>query len=133
MTLHQTAVGNKADFGTVGFVEGVTGQVLVFPKTLRAFDGKNVVGINYDLLRTAASGSKAEERKPTRSPPARARSKPEVSKKIVPFPVKQVNQDVKNENVKIDGIKKLVRRALKALADGKHVVAYHLLETILKP
>lgn len=49
MTIFQDAVGNRADRGVVGFESGETRQFLIFPKSLRAFAGKTVVGIKYEL------------------------------------------------------------------------------------
>jgi hypothetical protein len=50
MTVHQESGSTKTDYGTVGFEEGASRQFLLFPKTLKPFAGKRVVGIKYDLL-----------------------------------------------------------------------------------
>src|SRR5688572_25315198 len=50
MTIHQENVGAKKDHGTVGFLEEPQAQYLIFPKTLRAFSERKVIGINYELL-----------------------------------------------------------------------------------
>ncbi len=47
LTVHQNARGQKKDFGLVGLHPGKSVQYLVFPKSLRAFAGKRVVGIDY--------------------------------------------------------------------------------------
>jgi hypothetical protein len=49
MTIRQETAGKK-DYGIVGFAEAVRGQVLIFPRSLKQFSGKRVVGINYDLI-----------------------------------------------------------------------------------
>jgi hypothetical protein len=48
MTVHVTE--GQADFGTVGFQKIGNSQVLLFPKSLRRFADRRVVGIKYDLL-----------------------------------------------------------------------------------
>lgn len=49
MTIHQALRGTKKDYGTVGLhLEGST-QVLVFPKPLRRFGDRRIVGIDYAL------------------------------------------------------------------------------------
>ena len=35
MTVHQRVVNAKSDYGTVGFQKGVSGQILIFPKSLK--------------------------------------------------------------------------------------------------
>src|SRR4029077_12079301 len=56
MTIHQPPVGAKTDYGTIGFEKNVSGQVLIFPKSLRsfAFADKRVIGVKYDLLESAS-------------------------------------------------------------------------------
>lgn len=52
MTLHQHVRGAKKDFGTVGLdlKQADTPQILIFPKSLRAFAGQKIIAINYALL-----------------------------------------------------------------------------------
>jgi hypothetical protein len=50
MTVHQRLADAKADYGTVGFQTGVSGQILIFPKSLKLFADKRVTGVKYDLL-----------------------------------------------------------------------------------
>jgi GNAT superfamily N-acetyltransferase len=69
MTIHQRPDGTKSDYGTIGFEKNVPGQVLIFPKTLRSFTDKRVIGVKYDLLEWAAApkgqqAPKAEPAKP---------------------------------------------------------------------
>src|SRR4051812_5620705 len=50
MTIHQNLRGTKKDYGTVGLhLEGST-QVLVFPKSLRRFGDRHIVGVDYKLI-----------------------------------------------------------------------------------
>jgi hypothetical protein len=50
MTIHQRPTGTKTDYGTIGFEKNVSGQVLIFSKSLRSFADKRVIGVKYDLL-----------------------------------------------------------------------------------
>ncbi len=50
MTVYQGSGSTKADYGIVGFAEGSSRQFLLFPKALKLFEGKRVIGIKYDLL-----------------------------------------------------------------------------------
>ena len=50
MTVFQESVGTKADRGEIGFHPGPGRQFLVFPKSLKSFEGRSVVGIKYDLI-----------------------------------------------------------------------------------
>src|SRR5688572_28110183 len=50
MSVHQTVVGGKKDFAEVGFVQGVHIALLLFPKSLKTFKGKRIVGIDYGLI-----------------------------------------------------------------------------------
>jgi hypothetical protein len=51
MTIEPGSSGTKADVGTVGFQrDAKLGQFLIFPKSLKPFDGARVVGIKFDLI-----------------------------------------------------------------------------------
>ena len=52
MMVQQSAGGGKADYRTVGFdrAHARGAQILIFPKSLRSFEGAKVVGINFDLV-----------------------------------------------------------------------------------
>lgn len=52
MTIHRAPRGTGADYGIVGIEPDPGIQLLVFPRSLRRFAGKRIVGINYDLLDT---------------------------------------------------------------------------------
>jgi hypothetical protein len=51
MTVNRENVGTKKDFGLIGFHKRPTGLYLVFPRPLKEFAGKRIVGIDYDLIR----------------------------------------------------------------------------------
>lgn len=62
LSVHQQLRGAKKDYGVVGVEEasdrqhGV--QYLIFPKSIRAFEGQHVVGIQYDDLAPGRSVAK---------------------------------------------------------------------------
>ena len=68
MTVHQGLTSGKADYGTVGFQKGVSGQILIFPKSLKRFADMRVTGVKYDLLDSATvpKGSTAPKIVPTK-------------------------------------------------------------------
>lgn len=52
MSVKQETVGSAKDFGVVGFLREKNVSYLVFPKSLKEFEDRRVVGINYDLIGT---------------------------------------------------------------------------------
>ncbi len=50
LTVHQELRGSKKDYATVGLLKDANSQVLLFPKSLRAYTDRRVVAIDYDLL-----------------------------------------------------------------------------------
>lgn len=50
MSVVSFITGTKKDYGLAGYVEELASQVFIFPKPLKAFDDRRIVGINYDLL-----------------------------------------------------------------------------------
>jgi hypothetical protein len=50
MTVRASETGTE--FGEVGFHEQKGASYLAFPKSLRRFEGKRVVGIKWDLVKT---------------------------------------------------------------------------------
>jgi hypothetical protein len=104
LTIHQENVGTKKDYGRVGFHEEPNAQFLMFPKSLKSFGDRRVIGINYDLLskdsraakpneipRGAGKGStkkaarKTAEAKSTPPPPSKRPDPEEPEEKIVAF------------------------------------------------
>ena len=145
MTVFQAAHGNKADHGEIGYQPGQGRQFLIFPKSLRSFTDRTVVGIRYDLLEAdeveaeppapAAKTKKAAKPKPKARP--KAKTKPKVkpkppaktkhAAKIIPFEPPADEDDTDPEVMKV---KQQVRRAMKLLEDGKQVAAFNLLKQI---
>jgi hypothetical protein len=78
MTVHQQSGGTKTDYGTIGFEQGASRQFLLFPKTLKPFADKRVIGIKYDLLESVPVLEKEGQPKPvadqSRKPPAKTLS-----------------------------------------------------------
>jgi hypothetical protein len=54
MTLHQELHGAKKDYGEVGLHPERNAQYLLFPRSLRKFSGRRVVGIDYGRVHDAA-------------------------------------------------------------------------------
>lgn len=92
LTVHQENVGTKKDFGVVGFHEEPQAQFLVFPKSIREFVGRRVVGVKYELLapdsRPAVqrpAPAPTHDAKRARSSKAKAAPRPRESRKVVRF------------------------------------------------
>jgi hypothetical protein len=175
MTLYQQS--GSTDHGIVGFEQGRSRQFLVFPKSLKSFDGQRIVGIKYELLEDAPVPEKETAKKEPVKPveeegpkPAPARKTTEPSKRadrqvstIVPKaattakqkgPAGKENEDQESskaasedkvvkfqkpepaeppaaERDDIKELKQRVREAMDALEEGKQVVAFNLLKSIL--
>jgi len=145
MTVH---TGAKTDFGAVGYQGDAHAQILIFPRSLKGFEGKNVVGIKYDLLHeepdTAQRPAAAKAKKEL--PPSKIREKKGEEKKKpakpAPLPVEKIEKgkvlefpatEKEEEDSDDDSeIKAKVRRAVKALEDGKQVAAFNILKSILE-
>src|SRR5215210_7440874 len=53
LSLKQEPTGTKKDFGTVGYLPERFVSYLIFPKSLKSFEGRRVIGIKYDTLSEA--------------------------------------------------------------------------------
>ncbi len=132
MTVTQESVGTKADRGEVGFKPGRARQFLIFPKSLRAFAGRTVVGVKYDLIgsseipKSERAASPRPHKKPKR-PVHPGKMNPEILKKVIVF--KPAPQDDEDEDV--TELKKQIRQAMALLEDGKAVAAFNLLKRIV--
>lgn len=150
MTVKQTAVGTKTDRGEIGYHPGTSRQFFVFPRSLRTFAGRTVIGIKYDLLGSAAVPK--SERAAAPRPPQKASRKPFVPKtptakpartaktrpakthgpakfKVVPFEPAPPEDD---DDEAIADLKKQVRHAMAVLEGGKPVAAFNLLKRIVE-
>lgn len=76
LTIESGSNGGKADVGRVGFKSavGTHAQFLIFPKSLKRFEGAHVVGIKFDLVAQPELAS-VDPLKHTRTPPARVAGK----------------------------------------------------------
>jgi len=141
MTVMQAHEGTHTDHGIVGFESGRNRQFLIFPKSLRTFAGRTVVGIKYDLLdsheipkkdraprpRPPLPKQTAPQTKAPRkalNPPKRTAPAPHVSEKLVPFKVHPEESD----SEEVSALKKDIRRAMALLEEGKAVAAFNLLK-----
>lgn len=146
---HQTAVG------VAGFARPVqTGdQYLVFPKSLRRFEGKRVVGVKFDLIEQPELASvdlhawkrppsHSRKKKPAADSPARDTSTPAPRRndapaaKPAPTPSSRVSRRAPHRKTtpaptitagKAELVR-AVRAAIKELKKGKTVAAYQRLE-----
>jgi hypothetical protein len=146
MIVHQGLTSGKADYGTVGFQKGVSGQILIFPKSLKHFADRRVTGVKYDLLDSATvpKGPAAPEIAPlkrvrkvkppeTKVPATAERSvveeKPAAT--VLKFPGPR-EPEANSPPADVEEIKKQVVLAMKALEDGKQVAAFNLLKRIVE-
>jgi hypothetical protein len=116
MTVHQHLRGAKKDFATVGLEPGPEAQYLVFPKSLRTFDGRRVVGIRYDLLADAVSVG-AAGRPPKR--PKHTAKKPTAD--IIHFPSVQKEPDVPGKPIREKAVRRVVAPPIEPVAEPENV------------
>lgn len=158
LTVTQATKGAKADYGEVGFQEGGTRQYLVFPKSLRSFAGKKIVGINYDLL--SLKELPASQRAPAPKEPRPKKTSRQTKsagkvpdEKVIPFraphgvddedegqeaeekegkkPAKKAPKEKTAKptpSASLQEMKRLARQAMRALKAGKQVAAFELLK-----
>ena len=91
LTIHQQTVGTKTDYGTVGLADDTSAQVLIFPHSLRSFEGKRIIGIDYSLFSEAPALAppKPKEQTPRHkaAKPAKRQSAAKPAKAEKPEPV----------------------------------------------
>jgi hypothetical protein len=146
MTVHQRPAATNADYGAVGFDKNVSGQILIFPKSLRQFTNQRVIGVKYNLIEWPAvpESQQAPAARPPKHPaksksrdpkvPAPTEKRPTVdenaSGRVVKFPVPEAeNVDARNED--LEELKNHVRHAMRLLEEGKQVAAFNLLKRII--
>ncbi len=148
MTVRQENVGSKKDFGEVGFTKGGKGALLLFPKSLKRFEGQRVVGVKYDLLkeaRPAKTAPPAKAKKPSKpkTPPApqqeipplrifrpEEEEKPAAPKKPAKRTASKKPPDAEKQ---LQTLLREVAKAQKKLEQGNAVAAYRILEKAAKP
>lgn len=144
MTLHQRSATTRTDYGMVGFEKNVPGQILIFPKSLRRFVGKRVIGVKYDLLEwpDVPKSQQADKPLPVRHsgkrrpqenatvPATGEAPATEAKTKVLKFP-KPEDDRPDDSNPAVKEIKQQVRLAMDALQEGKQVVAFNVLKRVL--
>lgn len=161
MTVFQGAVGNKMDRGEIGFELGRARQFLVFPKSLKKFKGKSVVGIKYDLIHsrdlpnperaapvqapkrqnTKKQLQKRAPKKPASEKKIARKQEPKTLRKVVRAPAHKKDTNIvpfparetsrDDASEEVTSLKNQVRRAMKSLEGGKQVAAFNLLKRIV--
>jgi len=146
MTLKESPAGGKADFGTVGFdsKHENSGQFLIFPKSLKGFDGARVIGVKFDLIEQPklAAAQKPQRKVSARAKPLRHKTKiprerslklPTSPKpgaqNVVPFEPEETKESASPAHA---ALIREVRAAMKELQRGKSVAAYQRLERALQ-
>ncbi len=149
--------GSQTDYGEIGYTKDRTSQLLLFPKSLKAFEGKRVVGIKYDLLGSAPDKKQPEAqapRKPRKEAPSSSPTPAPVAeekrtptavepKKMIQFPNSPRSappkpapptqrQDRSKPDDAITVMKKGIQEALNALSQDRSVTVYKILEKLLK-
>src|SRR5688572_11243913 len=148
MMVEPGASGGKTDVGSVGFDPSrATGaQILIFPKSLKRFEGARVVGIKFDLVeQPKLENARAPAREPVRSqgrraaPPPPPILKPQPTAAPTPTPAPKSKaaphkpRKVKKAPDEPPPVKEsvLIREvlaAMKELEAGKAVAAYQRLQ-----
>ena len=136
MTIFQNATGTKADRGMVGFEPGKGRQFLIFPKSLKAFADRSVVGIKYGLLKTKprpkAKQAARPKPKPKHRPPKRTPARKEgKSSNVIAFKPAEAEEE-EDAGEEVEAIKAQVRHAMTVLEQGKQVAAFNLLRRIVE-
>jgi hypothetical protein len=147
MTVHQENTGHATDFGEIGFDKDVQGSFLLFPKSLKRYEGSRVVGIKYDLLKETPPMAPVAANKETREPepepePKSAREPAAPPPKFEPLRVFQPETreeprgrakppkppEAPNESELLSTLTREVGKALKKLEQGNAVAAYNILK-----
>jgi hypothetical protein len=138
-----THARGKTDFGSVGLPAGqkgvAAGQILLFPRSLKRFDGARVVGVKFDLVqqpaltspgpawRAAPPRQRRPPGRPAETPGAFAspgrRAPPPPAPAMAPRSSKRAKAPVTAA-----ALVREIRAALRALEQGNSVAAYRLLE-----
>ena len=145
MTVRQGLPNGKADYGTVGFQKGASGQILIFPGSLKRFADTRVTGVKYDLLEwptvpknqrvdKVVSPKRAAKAKPDQSQVPAVAKPSAVAERLAATVIKFPNpedDDAGGTTAEIEELKKQVRLAIQALEEGKQVAAFKLLSRII--
>lgn len=153
MTVHQENVGTKKDYGSVGFTQEAHAEYLIFPKSVRRFEGRRVVGINYELLSEKSRPGTKPVGKATKEPawkraakpppardekvvrferPAEIAEPPKTKAKPAPKAVVEPSSEVAQRDAADLSWLPEVKRAVKELKAGKAVAAYERLAKLVE-
>lgn len=150
VTVQQDIIGSKKDFGVVGYQELPNAQLLIFPKSLKRFTDRRIVGMNYELLaKESRVPGPPEKKEVTKKADRRAQSPdhaatPKREKKVAPAvtekPVVSAEPQAKDSSAAPDKksqtewnsklVGQTLKHALKELRAGKTVAAYERLEKL---
>jgi hypothetical protein len=146
MTVHQQPAGTNADYGAVGFEKNVSGQILIFPKSLKQFSDRRVIGVKYDLIEWPAvpksqqepevrppkhsTKSKTQDRQMSASAGKRSVIEENASARVVKFPRPEAETSGPSHE-DLEELKDQVLHAMKLLEEGKQVAAFNLLKRII--
>ena len=145
MSLSDDSHGAGTEFGSVGYDKKRKGQLLVFPKSLKAFAETKIVGIKYDLFAEEESNEPPPKKKTSAKEPAPKKVKALAAKKEAPHPAKKAQKapaakvihfpkpqtDDEDEDDSVSELKAIARQAFRALEKGNSVAAYNLLKRIV--
>lgn len=142
MTLMQSPVRTKTDWGEAGFHPGSQRQYLLFPKSLAAYAGKAIIGIKYELL-SEALAPRHHAAPPAAKPARKASSHPKPLKAAKPAPPpekeeteppphkeKQKEEKKTADAPEVARMKRQVKKAMQALEKGRQVAAFNLLQIV---
>lgn len=153
MTVHQEAVGTKTDYGEIGYTGDRKGTLLIFPQTLKAYEGKRIVGIKYDELARSPAAPAAPKRKvpaPTfkvvgekpeavllKTVPARAVETPkeaprEKTRRTPPRKFESRPPGETTSAAKVGQLQAAIAEALEALGNDRPVAAYKILQKVVR-
>ena len=143
MTIHREVRGTHADHGEVGYRPDRHAQFLLFPKSLRKFRGRRVIGIDYDLLAKGVPTSNSPALPSTlirtsepkvvspKSPPNMLHFPKEERAVSLPKPVRaKVAKPMPHLDPHTAG---QIREAVHELKTGRYVAAYTRLNQLLTP
>jgi hypothetical protein len=147
MTVHRPNVGATADFGAIGYEKG-PGQILIFPKSLKRFSERRIVGIDFALtaepplhesaIHLAAGKEPAVEKSRRRKKTAADQSHSTVktaatpSREIsFPSPAKRLTPTIAADSREVRELKATIRKAMRSLEADKPVAAYNTLKKVV--
>ncbi|MDP9291189.1 MAG: hypothetical protein M3O82_02360 [Verrucomicrobiota bacterium] len=132
MTLVQSPTGKKSDSGEVGYNKEEKGELLIFPRSLKKFEGNRIVGIKYNLL------EEAKDKRPTKQDRIKPRKKLSAApSKVIEFPkvveqLEEAEPDEEESARELVLIKQQIRKALEALSKDRPVAAYKILSVVIE-